>query len=390
MTVLAETAASEILTGNQAVARAAFAAKTQVVAAYPITPQTTIVESLAELMKKATWKNRFINVESEHSALAACIGASMTGARVFTATSSQGLALMHELLHWAAAARLPIVLANVNRALAPGWNIWTDQQDSLSQRDTGWIQIYCENNQDVFDSVLEAFRLAETVRIPVMVVLDAFVLSHTGERVELPPSDEIDAFLPTVEPPFKLDVENPRAFGGLLGPDHFQEVRRRLHEDMLNAEGVFRDIESGFAERFGREGCAVEGYRIEGAEIALVTSGTVTSTAREVVDDLRARGVAAGLVKVRLFRPFPSAELSRLLEDVPRVAVIDRNVSFGHHGIFHQELKSALYHLPADHRPEIHGFITGLGGRDVTPARIQQCVTDVLQRERTNPETVWI
>ena len=210
----------QVISGNHAVSYGVMLARAQVISAYPITPQTQIVEMLSELCASGQLKAKFIKVESEHSAMAACIGASITGARTFTATSSQGLALMHELIHWAANARLPIVLADVNRAMGPGWSIWTDQNDSLSQRDTGWLQFYCESNQEVIDTIIQAFKIAETVYLPVMVVLDAFFLSHTSEPVEIPPVKLVDKYLPSFKPDIKMDIKSSHAFGGVTTPEY--------------------------------------------------------------------------------------------------------------------------------------------------------------------------
>jgi pyruvate/2-oxoacid:ferredoxin oxidoreductase alpha subunit len=364
----------KVLMGNHAVSWGVRLARAEVIAAYPITPQTQIVEELAEMCADGRLAARYIKVESEHSAMAACIGAAAAGARAFTATSSQGLLLMHELLHWASLGRLPVVMADVNRAVAPGWSIWTDQNDTLSQRDTGWIQLYCENNQEVLDTTVQAFLLAERVHLPVMVVLDAFFLSHTSEPVDIPDAAEVDAFLPQRKEALRLDVEHPAAFGALTRPDVYMEMRLRQQEAMREAHAALGVIELDWERRFGRRYRAVEAYRCEDAEIALVTSGTITSTARHVVNQWRERGEKLGLVKVKLFRPFPSEALRQSLAGIPRVAVLDRNVSPGHSGIFAEELRAALYDLPAGIRPRIDGYIVGLGGRDVTPAVIEECV----------------
>jgi pyruvate ferredoxin oxidoreductase alpha subunit len=384
----------KVIVGNHAVSWGVRLARAEVIAAYPITPQTQIVEALSEMCAGGELKARFIKVESEHSAMAACIGAAATGARAFTATSSQGLALMHELLHWAGGGRLPIVMADVNRALAPGWTVWTDQNDSLSQRDTGWIQLYCETNQEVLDTTVQAFKLAETVDLPVMLVLDAFYLSHTYEPVDVPEPGEVDAFLPKRETRYKLDTAEPHAYGALTTPAVYMEMRLRQQEAMEKARIALEEIDAEWGKRFGRRYGAVEAYRMEGAELALVTSGTITSTARHVVNELRERGEKVGLVKVRMFRPFPGAALRRVLAGVPNVAVLDRNISPGHSGIFAEEMRAALYDLPAGKRPVIHGYIVGLGGRDVTPATILDCVARA--REAAQPsavpelEDIWV
>lgn len=379
-----------ILTGNQAAAWGAFLSKVQVASAYPITPQTTVIETLAELMTKATWPSKFVNVESEHSAMSVCIGSSLAGVRTFTATSAQGLALMHELMHWASGSRLPVVLVNVNRAMAPGWSIWTDQNDSLSQRDTGWAQIYCSGVQEVLDHVIIAFRLAEATSVPVMVVEDAFVLSHTAEAVIVPPQEVVDEFLPPRVPAFKLDVERPAAFGGLLLPDYYQEVRQQLHQSLEEIETQAGRVYGDWERLTGRSYDAVESYRMEEAEVALLVSGANASTSKEVVDSLRSQGKQVGLIQVRLFRPFPSERLRTLLKGVPKVAIIDRNCSYGHHGIFFQELKSALYSMEGVARPRLYGYVMGLGGRDIGPGDIREVVRSTAERERPEPETLWM
>jgi pyruvate/2-oxoacid:ferredoxin oxidoreductase alpha subunit len=364
----------KVIVGNHAVSWGVKLARAEVIAAYPITPQTQVVEALAEMCADGRLEARFIKVESEHSAMASCIGASAAGARAFTATSSQGLLLMHEMLHWAGMGRLPVVMADVNRAVAPGWSIWTDQNDSLAQRDTGWIQLYCENNQEVLDTTIQAFKLAETVSLPVMIVLDAFFLSHTSEPVDIPEQAEVDAFLPRRETTLKLDVNHPRAFGSLTRPDVYMEMRLRQQEAMLQVVPVLQEIVDDWARRFGRRWEAIECYHIEGADTVLVTSSTITSTARTVVDERRARGEKVGLLKVKMFRPFPTQLLRAALAGVRRVAVLDRNLSPGHGGIFAEELRAALYDLPADKRPLVEGYIVGLGGRDVTPQVVAECL----------------
>jgi pyruvate/2-oxoacid:ferredoxin oxidoreductase alpha subunit len=380
----------KVMMGNHAVSWGARLARVEVISAYPITPQTQVVEELSEMCADGRLDARFIKVESEHSAMAACVGASAAGVRTFTATSSQGLALMHEMLHWAANGRHPIVMANINRALGPGWNIWTDQNDSLSQRDTGWIQFYCETNQEVLDTTIQAFKLAETVDLPVMVVLDAFYLSHTAEPVDIPDQELVDRFLPRREARFKLDVEDPRAFGALVKPDSYMEFRWQQQEAMEQARSVFDGVENEWEDLFGRRYGAVEAYRAEDADLLLVTSGTVTSTARHVVNERRARGEAVGLIKVKMFRPFPTDILREYLQGVAKVAVLDRNISVGHGGIFAEEIRSALYDLAPERRPQLYGYVIGLGGRDVTPAVIDETIERT--RRSPSPERVdlWV
>jgi pyruvate/2-oxoacid:ferredoxin oxidoreductase alpha subunit len=380
----------KVIIGNHAVSWGVKLARAEVVAAYPITPQTQVVEQLSEMCANGELPARFIKVESEHSAMAACIGASAAGARAFTATSSQGLALMHELLHWAAGGRHPIVMANVNRALGPGWNIWTEQTDSLAQRDTGWIQLYCETNQEVLDTTVTAFRLAERVELPVMIVLDAFYLSHTAAPVDIPDPLLVDAFLPKRRAAYRLDTRDPHAFGALVRPEHYMEMRWQLQLAMRDAEVALEEIEAEWEELFGRRYGAIEAYRADDAELLLVTSGTITATARTVVDAWRERGEAVGLVKVKMFRPFPALRLREALRGVDRVAVLDRNFSAGHGGIFAEEIRAALYDLPQEDRPVVFGYVLGLGGRDVTPAVLDGIIEHTRASAPPTRPDLWV
>lgn len=378
----------KVLEGSHAVAEAVRLARVQVISAYPITPQTHIVEILSEYCSGGKMDARFLRVESEHSALASLIGSQSAGVRSFTATSSQGLALMHELLHWASGARLPIVMAEVNRALAPGWNIWTDQTDSLAQRDTGWIQFYCEDSQEVLDSTLQAYRLAEEVNLPVMVVLDAFFLSHTYEPVDIPGQEEIDRFLPPFQPKFQLDIEKPCGFSPLVTPAYYMDMRHDMALAMEEAVGKFTEIDEEYSRLFGRRYGAVEPIDCEEAEIIFVTSGTVTSTCRLVLRELRKAGEKAGILKIKLFRPFPLELVRTHLGKAKKIAVIDRNYSFGASGIFAQEIRAALCNLPS--HPLVYGYVAGIGGRDVTPEMLR----DIYRRTKDSAgpikESVWV
>jgi pyruvate/2-oxoacid:ferredoxin oxidoreductase alpha subunit len=380
----------KVMVGNHAVSLGVKLARAEVISAYPITPQTQIVEMLSEMCAGGELDARFIKVESEHSAMAACMGASATGVRTFTATSSQGLALMHELLHWAAGARHPIVMANVNRAMGPGWNIWTDQNDSLSQRDTGWIQLYCENNQEVLDTTIQAFKLAELVNLPVMIILDAFFLSHTSEPVDVPAHEVVDEYLPMRDADVKLDPDNPMAFNALVRPDAYMEMRWDQQEAMGRALNLFPELDAEWRVLTGRGWGALESYRAEDAEMVLVTSGTITSTAREVVDRRRDDGERVGLLKVKMFRPFPTDALRERLRAADRVAVLDRNVSPGHGGIFAEEIRSALYDVPPDDRPTLFGYVLGLGGRDVTPGTIDEIIERTRTADAPSREDLWV
>lgn len=355
----------QVVTGNHTVSHAARVGRAQVVSAYPITPQTQVVEKISEFVADGIMDAKFIKVESEHSAMVACIGASAAGVRTFTATSAQGLALMHEVLHWAANARLPVVLANINRAMGPPWTIWTDQIDSLSQRDTGWIQFYAESNQDIFDSILISFKVAEKVLLPAMVVLEAFFLSHTAEPVDFPEQEEVDRFLPPRVATHTVDPEHPAAFGGLTGPDHYYELKYMEHNAMLEAKDVIKQVTQEYGDFTGRYYKMAEPYRCEDAETLLVVSGGVASTAKDAVDEARAAGKKLGSLKIWAFRPFPRDEVRELLLSRKRVAVVDRNISFGQEGIFCTEVKASLY--GQNGAPPVVGFVAGLGGRDVKP-----------------------
>jgi len=378
----------QVAEGSQAVSEAVRLAKVQVIAAYPITPQTHIVEDLSEHCANGTLNARFICVESEHSAMAAIIGAASSGVRTFTASSSHGLAYMHELLHWASGARLPIVMADVNRALGPGWNIWLDQTDSLSQRDTGWIQLYCEDSQDVLDTTLIAYRLAESVNLPVMVVLDAFFLSHTYEPVDIPDQKTVDKFLPPFLPRFQLDTENPGAFNQFVAPQAYMEMRYNIQTAMEQIPENFFRIAEEFETIFGRQHNLAEAVQCEDAEIIFVAAGTTVSTCRQAVDRLRLHGEKAGLLKLKMFRPFPIDFPRQVLSGKQKVAVVDRNCSFGASGIFAQELKAALYN--AESPPQIFGYIAGLGGRDVTPETIEDIYWQTKNSDSPPAENIWI
>ena len=377
-----------VIEGSHAVAEAVRLARVQVISAYPITPQTHIVEILSEYCANGTMNARFLRVESEHSALAALIGAQSCGVRTFTATASQGLALMHELLHWTSGARLPIVMAEVNRALAPGWNIWTDQTDSLAQRDTGWIQLYCEDGQEVLDSMLQAYRLAERAYLPVMVVLDAFYLSHTYEPVDVPTEEEVDRFLPPYQPRFQADTENPCAFGQLVPPGAYMKMRHNIAEAMEESLFCLREIQEEFYRIFQRRYDPVDAICCNDAEIILVTSGTITSTCRLVLQSLRDRGEKVGILKMKLFRPFPVAMVREATARAKKIAVIDRNFSFGASGIFAQEVRAALYNAPE--HPPVFGYIAGIGGLDATVELLEEIYWKTKNTAFPEKESVWM
>ncbi|MFA5860608.1 MAG: transketolase C-terminal domain-containing protein [Candidatus Thermoplasmatota archaeon] len=382
--------ALKLLSGNQAVAEAACLARAQVIPAYPITPQTTIVETLAERVGAGKLDADYITVESEHSAMAVAIGASLTGVRTFTATSSQGLAYMHEMLHWASGQRVPIVMANVNRALGPPWNIWTDQSDSMSQRDTGWVQLYAETNQEALDATLIAFRIAESsdVMLPVMVMQDAFLLSHTYMPVDVPSQETIDAFLPSYRPSVRVEPGQTQLFGSFSPPDFaYMELRRDLARAMDAARTRLLAAEREYERLTGRHALGlVEEYRTEGAEAAIVASGSLAATARDAVDTLRKQGLPVGLVRLRSFRPFPAEELREIGRRIPVLGVVDRAHSYGSGGPVATEVRAAL--LPLQSPPRVGSFIAGLGGRDVRPDELMSLLERLLKADA--PAEEWI
>lgn len=377
------------ITGNEAVSYGVMLARVKVISAYPITPQTTIVEELSKFCAEGKLDADFVKVESEHSAMACCVGAATTGVRTFTATSSHGLLYMHEVLHWAAGARLPIVMTNANRAVGAPWSIRCDQNDSLSQRDTGWMQLYCEDNQEVMDTIIQAYKVAEKVLLPCMVVLDGFFLSHTTDVVDILPQELVDEYLPPYRPRYKLDTENPHSFYGTCSPipRAYFNFRYQMQQAMEEAKEIFEEADKEFNQLFGRRYGLLEEYRCDDAEMAIVTFGTITSTARETIDDLREKGEKTGLVKIKMFRPFPAEEILRVLKKFRKVIVIDRDISFGKGGIFAAEIKAALYH--EKEKPMVFGFVAGLGGVDVTPVLIKKMVQYAKENEAPEKDILW-
>jgi len=378
----------KVISGNQAQSYAALLADVQVISAYPITPQTTIVEKLADFVASGELKAQFIKVESEHSALQVCVSASALGARTYTATSSQGLLLMHELMHWASGLRAPIVMGVVNRAVAPPWNIGADHTDTIAQRDTGWVQFYAESNQEVLDTVLQAFRLAEdpAVRLPVMVNEDAFYLSHTYEPVDIPEHAQVERFLPARDARAVLIPGKAMRVGSFTGPDHYVEFRYELAKATAAVLPTLRNVEEDYERITGRShGGPIATYRAEGADAVLLTMGTASTTARRVVDELRAEGKKVGLAKLRLFRPFPVAECRAVARSVGRLGVVDRSYTFGTGGPAAEEVRAALYDAPD--RPSVTSFLAGVGGRDITPKMVRRMFRTLLEGPPT--ETVW-
>ncbi|MCK4339133.1 MAG: pyruvate ferredoxin oxidoreductase [Candidatus Cloacimonetes bacterium] len=371
--------------GNYAASWGAQLSRVQVIAAYPITPQTLIVEKLSEIVADGELDAEFIKVESEHSAMSGCIGASAAGARAYTATSAQGLALMHEMLHWAALARLPIVLTNVNRAMAPGWSIWADQNDSLSQRDTGLMHIFASSSQDILDSTVLAYKIGEQVLLPTLISFDAFFLSHTMEVVDMPPIEDVDKFLPPYNPEYKLDVNDPRSFGALTSEEHYYEFRYKMQEAMDQAINIIKKEGKEFEKLTGRYYDLIHPYRCEDADLILVTSGTIAETTNVAVDELREEGKKVGNLKIRIIRPYPKQDILNVIKNCKKIAVIDRNISCGYHGIFAQELKSALYN---ETNIPVWGYLAGIGGRDVKIENIKEIADDTLKSDKPE-DLIW-
>jgi len=381
--------------GNAAAAHGVRLCRPHVICAYPITPQTPVVEHLAEFIARGELDAVYIPIEGEHSAMMATVAAAATGARTFTATSSQGLSYMQEGLFYAAGYRLPVVMAVANRSMGPPWTILAGHDDSIAQRDTGWVQVYCSRPQEVLDTVIQAYRIAEdhSVMLPVMVCYEGFATSHCYEVVEVPEQDEVDDFLPPYEPIYRLDVEDPLIIATFAEADWWLGFKK-LHDDaMEQVEKLAVEVDEEYAKRFGRRyGGLIDTYRCDDAEVVVLTMGNLALTARLVVDDFRRRGVKMGLVKLRFFRPFPREALIKALEGVGSVCIVERNCSPGGHGgaVFH-ELRSALY--ATDMRPLVLDFLAGMGGRDVTPAELADMASaavKALERGRVEREVTWV
>jgi len=360
--------------GSRAVAATVARCRPQVIAAYPISPQTHIVERLSALVKSGELAPcEFINVESEHSALSVCVGASATGSRSYTATASQGLLHMTEVVHNAAGLGLPIVMTIANRAIGSPINIWNDHSDVMSQRDCGWIQLHASSNQEAADLHVQAFRLAETLSLPVMVCMDGFVLTHAVERVDVPDQDQVDAFLPPFVPRQRLDPADPMTIGAMVGPEAFTEVRYLMHARHLQALERIPEIAGAFAEQFGRRsGGLLRRYRSEDADTIVVALGSVAGTLEAVIDERRDAGEAVGLVALSCIRPWPSAAVRAALAGASRVIVVERAFAVGTGGIIGQDVRLALDGLGV----EVHEVIAGLGGRAVTSAALRGMLDD--------------
>lgn len=389
--------------GNTAAALGVRLCRPQVIAAYPITPQTPVTEKLSEYVEEGSLAAEYIPVESEHSALAVCIAASSAGSRVFTATSANGLLYMHEQVQWAAGARLPIVMCVVNRAVGAPWNIWNDQQDSISQRDTGWLQIYCADHQQIIDTVIKAYWLAEKVSVPIMVCYDGYILSHTFMPFDLPQPKQVDSFLPPFKPEYALNPDEPANLNTVTLPDvrvdvkgelahGYMEIRYLLQKDTRLALQEAAQAEKRFAEVFGRGGNPyIEPYLCDDAEYVAVGLGSITYHLRVCVDELRREGIKVGVMGVRYYRPFPDKAIADALKGKKAVIIFEKALSYGYEGALASDLKSALYEYLAGtgSLPVIQNYIVGIGGREIRTDDLTKALK-AATRGRVAQEPVWI
>ena len=372
----------KVISSAEAVSEAVKRARPSVIPVYPITPQTKISEKLADYVADGDLDAHYIKVESEHSAMSAAIGASGAGVRVFTATSSQGLAYMHEPVFAAAGMRVPIVMANANRALSAPINIWNDQQDSISERDSGWIQLYAETGQEAFDTILQAYKISENqdILLPTMVCIDGFILTHTVDPVELLSQEEVDSFLPKYTRGYSyLDPEDPMSLGTLADTESYLEIRHDMEIAMEHSLDVIEEVGKEFGDLFGRYYGLIEEYKSEDADIILIAMGSLCGTIKDVVDKERENGKKVGLVRIRSYRPFPKDALKVAVKDA-KLAVIDKDISFGAGGAVYMDVKAALDN-------ETYGFIIGLGGRDITPIDIEEIIE---KTENPTKDIEWI
>ncbi len=366
----------KMIEGSRAVAEAVGLCRPGVISAYPITPQTHIVEELSQLVADGEIDAEYVRVESEHSAASVCLGAVAAGSRSYSATTSQGLMLMAEVLFNIAGMRLPMVITGVNRALSAPLSIWNDQQDSLAIRDSGWLQLYAEDNQEALDMHIQAYKITEDQRVllPVMVCMDGFILTHTYETVDMPTQEQVDAFLPPFDPLYKLDPKDPYTLGAFAGPEMYEEVRYEIQRDAIASKEVVKEVARDFQAAFGRwMGDVIDCYRCDDAETIYVAMGSVVGTLKDWVDLRRMQGEKIGVLKLRCFRPFPIEELRAALSQVKRVVVLEKAVSVGGCGILPAEIRAALYRQP--NTPPVHTAITGLGGRDITLQTLDEIET---------------
>ncbi len=377
-----------IMTGNEAVALATKLAGVRFVSAYPITPQTAIVEKIAEMVANEKMDAKFIEVESEHSAMASVMGSELAGVRSFTASSSHGILYMHEMLNWVAGMRLPILMAVVNRSIGPPWNIWADHSDTMIQRDTGWMQLYGESNQEAMDTIILGYKLAEhkDILLPIMVMQDAFTLSHTSEPVEIRDEMVVREFLGDLNLPFKIDTNRPMGYGSLMPPDGpFMELKMDMKKSMYSAVDRFVEITKEFNDLFDANFPGpVEGFMMEDADYALITLGSISSTAKYVVRNLRNQGKKVGLLRILLYRPFPKDLVISYLRGLKGFGVVDRSSTYGPYGSLYMDVISSIYgklEIPAAN------FVAGLGGRDVRVKDFEEMFTKIMEGEEGE---IWI
>lgn len=380
------------LTGNHAVAEAAKLARVKVVAAYPITPQTTIVERLAEMIEKGELEAKMIRVESEHSAMAATLGAAAAGARAFTATSSHGLLYMHEVLWWTAGARIPVVMAVVARAIGPPWNIHVEHSDVMDQRDTGWIISIAQENQEAFDLTLQAFRISEDPRVylPMIVSLDGFILSHTVAPVDVPPQEDVDAWLPPRRQPYTITPESNVVMGNIANDEEYYMMRFSIQTAMQAAKKVIDEVDVEFGKAFGRRyGGLVECYLCDDADYVMLLAGSWAGDAKKAAEQLREEGIKAGVARVRFIRPWPEEFIRERLVNAKGVIVFDRSISFGSYGQLFTDTAATLYG-----QTSLRGVIAGLGGVDVKPedfaSEVRDFVSKVEERGRVYEPRRWL
>ena len=387
----------KVMTGNHAAAYGVMLCQPDVVCGYPITPQSSIPELISEFCAEGLMRAKFVNVDSEITALGYVIGASAGGVRVFVATSSEGLALMHEELHWAAGTRLPIVMVNVNRSVGPPLRVGADQTDSLSQRDTGWIQLYCESNQEIIDTVIQAYKLSESVSLPSMVCFDGFYLSHLNESTDIPDQKKVDEYLLPYRPTFKIpwgwdygwkmyDRDPPEK--GRYDRRNFMGSRYEFHKLERKSVDVATEVNAEFQALFGRSYPLIEEYKCDDADIVVVMSGSAVGTCRYVIDTLREKGHRIGLVKLKMFRPFPREGVRKALLGRKKIAIVERDLSVGQCGIFYQEIKWAL--TPMKESIPLYGFVSGLGGEDITPRLIEKAILFTMEKDPPDEEVIWL
>ncbi|MDR1043418.1 MAG: pyruvate ferredoxin oxidoreductase [Clostridiales Family XIII bacterium] len=373
----------DFISGDDAVAIGVKLARPDVIAAYPITPQTIVVERLSEYVEDGSLDSKYIHVESEHSAIMAVLGASAMGSRTFTATSSQGLLYMAEGLPYVSGSRFPMVMMNANRATAVPWSIYNDHNDAMFVLNSGWLQLYVEDAQEALDSMIQAYKIAEdpNVMTPIMINLDGFILTHTYELVDIPEQKLVDAFLPPYVSGHKMSLENPQSVCIGVGPDMHTEFRYKQHRDLLRAAGTINAVDRDFEKMFGRSyGGMVESYRCEDAEAILVTVGSVTATARAAVKKMRGEGHKVGLVKLRYVRPFPTEEIISIGKGVKAVGVVDKNISYGFEGSIFTNVNSALKRSGVE--AATLNFIAGLGGRNISSKDIEAMFLQLLDAEK--------